>query len=402
MSSPAVHVARTAHSPARSGGGASAAPTTAHPAGRPPNRRAGRPFGPRAAAIGALGSAALLVGLTVGAPVASAAQPPVGLGTAAPFAVLGGSTVTNTGASVISGDVGVYPGSAIVGFPPGLVNNGTIHAADAVALQAQSDVTTAYNDAAGRTPVVTESSDLGGQTLAPGVYQEASAMGLTGTVTLNAAGDPSAVFIFQAGSTLITGSSSSVSLTGGAEACNVFWQVGSSATLGTTTSFVGTILALTSATLDTGATLQGRVFARNGAVTLDDNVITQPGCATTTSSTTTSAPGGAATTTGGTGSTGSVAGTAASATGTGAAATGTSTGTSSGTGTGTSGTTSAAVVPAGSPGTGFGGAAHRDVSVPLIIAGGVLLAGGSATALAARRRRTAALATAADPPSPGS
>jgi len=317
----------------------------------------------------------------------------VGLGTAAPFAVLGGSTVTNTGASVISGDLGLSPGTAVTGFPPGLVDNGTVHAADAVALQAQSDVTTAYDDAAGRTPVVTESSDLGGQTLAPGVYQAASALSLTGTVTLDAGGDPSAVFIFHAGSTLITGSGSSVSLIAGAQACNVFWQVGGSATLGTTTSFVGTILALMSASLDTGATLQGRVFARNGAVTLDDNTITRPGCATTTpttTTTTTTAPGATTATTGGTGTTGSAAGTGSAATGL------------AGTGAGPSAaTSSAAVVPVGSPGTGFGGAARPTGSVPLTIAGGALLAGGSAGALMARRRRTAAVPTAVDPPSPG-
>ena len=174
MSSPAVHTPCAPRTPTRSGGG-----------DHVPTHRIGR-----AASLGALGSALLLVGLTVGAPIASAAQPPVGLGTATPFAVLGGSTVTNTGASVISGDLGVDPGSAITGFPPGLVINGTVHAADAVALQAQSDVTTAYDDAAGRTPVVTESSDLGGQSLAPGVYKAASALSLTGTVTLNGEGDP--------------------------------------------------------------------------------------------------------------------------------------------------------------------------------------------------------------------
>ena len=162
---------------------------------------------------------------------AVAAQPQVGLGTATPYAVLAGTTVTNTGPSVISGNVGVSPGTAITGFPPGLVNAGTIHAADAAALQAKNDLTTAYNDAAGRSPVVDETSqNLGGQTLVPGVYSAASGMALTGTVTLDAQGDPDAVFVFQAGSTLITASSSRVALIGGAQACNVFWQVGSSAT----------------------------------------------------------------------------------------------------------------------------------------------------------------------------
>jgi hypothetical protein len=297
--------------------------------------------------------------------------------------------VTNTGASVISGDVGVDPGSAITGFPPGLVINGTIHAADAVALQAQSDVTTAYDDAAGRTPVVTESSDLGGQSLAPGVYKAASALSLTGTVTLNGEGDPSAVFIFQAGSTLITGSGSSVSLVGGAQACNVFWQVGSSATLGTTTSFVGTVLALTSASLDTGATLQGRVFARNGAVTLDDNTINRPTCAASApTATTTSTPGGATTTTGASGGTGGT-GTTGSGSGTSGSGSGTSSSTAGLTGTGsTPATTSSAVVPVGSPATGFGGAARPAGSPLLVLAGGALMATGATAALVARRRRT--------------
>ncbi|WP_345518785.1 ice-binding family protein [Nocardioides conyzicola] len=232
---------------------------------------------------------------------AVAAQPQVGLGTATPFAVLAGSTVTNTGPSVISGSVGVSPGQAVVGFPPGLVNNGTIHAADAVALQAKNDLVTAYNDAAGRGPVVDKTSqNLGGQTLVPGVYAAASAMALTGTVTLDAGGDPDAVFVFQAGSTLNTASSSRVALIGGAQACHVFWQVGSSATLGTTTRFVGSILALTSITLLTGADVTGRVLARNGAVTLDTNTITRPGCtapvAPTASPTPTGTPTGTPTT----------------------------------------------------------------------------------------------------------
>ena len=225
---------------------------------------------------------ALLLGAT-SAP-ASAAQPPVDLGTAASYAVLAGTTVTNTGPSVINGDVGVNPGSAVTGFPPGTVNNGTVHAADAVSLQAQNDLTTAYNDAAGRGPVVDKTSqDLGGTTLVPGVYNAASAMALTGTVTLDAQGDPNAVFVFQAGSTLITASSSTVSLVGGTQACNVFWEVGSSATLGTGTNFVGSVLALTDISMQTGANLTGRVLARNGQVSLDTNTITRADCAATSS-----------------------------------------------------------------------------------------------------------------------
>ena len=160
-------------------------------------------------------SLVVAVALVATAPAASAAQAQVGLGTATSFAVLGGATVTNTGPSTISGDVGVSPGTAVVGFPPGLVTGGSIHAADALALQAQDDLTTAYNDAAGRGPVVDETGvDLGNQVLLPGVYNATSSMALTGTVTLNGLGDPAAVFIFQAGSTLISASNAKVSLVG--------------------------------------------------------------------------------------------------------------------------------------------------------------------------------------------
>lgn len=226
----------------------------------------------------------------VGMPAASAAESPVGLGEATPFAVLAGTTVTNTGPTLVSGSLGVSPGSEVTGFPPGQVINGAQHKADAVALRAKNGLTTAYNDAAGRSPATAVSSDLGGQTLAPGVYETASAMGLTGTVTLDAEGDPDAVFIFQAGSTLITESSSTVALIGGAQACNVFWQVGSSATLRTRTTFVGTLMALTTATLDTGTTVEGRVLARNGAVNLDSNTITRPACDTAPSPSPTPTP----------------------------------------------------------------------------------------------------------------
>jgi hypothetical protein len=225
---------------------------------------------------------------------AMAAQSPVGLGTDSSFAVLAGSTVTNTGPSVVNGDLGVSPGTAVTGFPPGLVN-GTIHAADAVAGQGQTDLTTAYNDAAGRTPPVAVSGDLGGQTLTPGVYNSTSSLGLTGNLTLNAAGDPDAVFIFQAGSTLTTASASDITLINGAQACNVFWQVGSSATLGTTSTFIGNILANASITLNTGVTLQGRALARNGAVTLDDDAITPSACAAAPGGGTTGPTGGATT-----------------------------------------------------------------------------------------------------------
>ena len=237
-----------------------------------------RNFTVRHAWLTTVGLAATLSLVATG-PSASAAQAQVGLGTATSFAVLAGSTVTNTGPTTISGDVGVSPQTAVVGFPPGQVSNGTIHAADAVASQAQDDLTVAYNDAAGRGPAVDQTGkDLGGQTLTPGVYAASSSMTLNGTVTLDALGDPNAVFVFQAGSTLTMNTSSTVALIGEAQACNVFWQVGSSATIFTGSAIVGSILALTSITMQTNASLQGRLLARNGAVTLDSNVITRPSC----------------------------------------------------------------------------------------------------------------------------
>lgn len=253
----------------------------------------------------------------------------VGLGTADTFAVLAGSTVTNTGPSVVGGNVGVNPGSAIVGFPPGTVVGGTFHANDAVALQAQNDLTTAYNDAAGRASTAAIPADLVGLTLPAGVYSRASSLSLSGTLTLDAQGDPNAVFIFQAGSTLTTASASRVALVNGAQACNVFWQVGSSATLGTDTTFVGSILALTSATVQTRTTVAGRVLARNGQVSLDTNTITRPTC--NTASTPTPAPsdqgtggsdGTGGSSTGGSGSTGGTGGTGRTDSGTGTGSTG--------------------------------------------------------------------------------
>jgi hypothetical protein len=220
------------------------------------------------------------------AALASTAQAAsVPLGTADSFAVLAGSTVTNTGPSDIGGDLGVSPGTAVTGFPPGTVTVGTIHAADAVALQAEDDLAIAYNDAAGRSSTATISADLAGRTLPPGVYTSASSLGLSGDLTLDARGDPNALFVFQAGSTLTAGSASRVLLIGGAQACNVFWQVGSSATIGTSSAFAGNVLALTSISMTTGATLQGRALARKGAVTLDTNTVTKAVCATPTSGT---------------------------------------------------------------------------------------------------------------------
>jgi Ice-binding-like len=268
----------------------------------------------------AVAAGLLVAALLIVAPVAFSAQAPVGLGTTDSFAVLAGSTVTNTGPSVISGSVGLDPGSAVTGFPPGLVLAGTTHVSDGVALQAKNDLITAYNDAAGRSSTATISGDLAGRTLTPGVYTSASSLGLSGALTLDAQGNPSAVFVFQAGSSLIVGSGSQVNLIGGAQACNVYWQVGSSATIGTGAAFVGNILALTSISMTTGATLNGRALARNGAVTLDTNTITRSTCAAGTTTGGSSGTGtgtgsntgsttGAGTTKGSTGATGTAGGT---------------------------------------------------------------------------------------------
>jgi Ice-binding-like len=189
------------------------------------------------------------------------------------FAVLGGSTVTNTSTpTTVNGNLGVSPGSAVTGFPPGIVTGGTIHSADTVAAQAQTDLTTTYNNLAS-TSCNTDltGQDLGGKTLTPGVYCFSTSAQLTGTLTLDAQGNPDAVFVFKIGSTLTTASASSVLLINGGSNCGVFWQVGSSATLGTGTTLVGSIVALTSITLNTGSSVSGRVLARNGAVTLDNS-----------------------------------------------------------------------------------------------------------------------------------
>lgn len=214
---------------------------------------------------------------------ASAVATPVPLGTATSFAVLAGSQVTNTGPSSITGDLGVSPGTAITGFPPGTVI-GAQHSADAVALQAKSDLVTGYNNAAGQAPDVTyptapDPVELGGRTLDPGVYKAPISAGITGTLTLDAHGDPNAVWVFQIGSTLTTASGSNVSLVNGASPCNVYWQIGSSATLGTNSAFVGTIMAQESITVTTGTTIAGRALARTGAVTLDNNTINRGTCA---------------------------------------------------------------------------------------------------------------------------
>jgi uncharacterized Zn-binding protein involved in type VI secretion len=196
----------------------------------------------------------------------------VDLGTASSFAVLAGSGITITGPTTINGDMGTFPNTSITGFG-NVTMNGVNHAGDTVTQNAKLALTAAYLDAAGRVSDAsfTGGFDLGGLTLTPGVYNDSTSFFLSGTLTLNAQGNPNAIWIFQTGSTLITASGSKVALINGADSCNVFWQVGSSATLGTTTDFMGNILALQSITLRTGASVDGRVLARNGAVTMDNN-----------------------------------------------------------------------------------------------------------------------------------
>jgi hypothetical protein len=205
----------------------------------------------------------------------------VGLGKAASFSVLGGSTITNTGPTTMFGDLGLAPGSSVTGAPVVL---GAEHIDDAVANEAKSALTTAATTAEHEASNGSAGEDLAGHAFLPGVYTASSSLLLSsGSVTLNAQGDPNAVFIFQIGSTLTTGSNTSVSLINGAQACNVFWRVGSSATLGTGTHFVGTIMAADSITANTGATIHGRLLAQTAAVTLEDNTITTSTCASSSS-----------------------------------------------------------------------------------------------------------------------
>jgi hypothetical protein len=297
------------------------------------------------------------------------------LGTADPFGVLASSTVTNTGPSTVGGNLGLYPGTSITGFPPGTVL-GTTHQTDAVAQGAEADTTTAYNQAAGEAPdVVLPSADLTGLTLTPGVYENGSAVGLdtNGTLTLNGEGNPDSVFIFQVGSTLTTGTNSRISYINGAQPCNVFWQVGSSATLGTSSLFVGTILASQSISVNDTVTVDGRLLANHGAVTLIDDTITPSECATSG--------------TGGTGSTGTPVTTPTPTPVTGGGSTGTtkggSTGTTKGGATGTTkggstGTTggSTGTTKGGSTGTTGGSTGTTKTGLPVT----------SSKAKAARRR----------------
>lgn len=325
-----------------------------------------------------------------GTQAAMAATAAVNLGTSSTYAVLAGSTITNTGPTTIAGDIGLSPGTSISGFPPGNQVSGTTQVADGAALGAENDLIIASNDAAGRTPFTVVSGDLGGSTLVGGVYQSASSMGLTGTVTLNGGGDPNTVWIFQAGTTLTTATSSTVALENGAQACNVFWQVGSSATLGTTTNFAGTIIATTSITLDTNATITGRALALNGAVTMDTNTITVPTCslapppASTTTTTSATATTTTTAVTGATTTTTAVTGATTTTTAGGAGVTTTSTPTRT---LGVT-TTPSFVLPHGAPETGAGGSA-RTVGSFLWPAGLLALGlAGVAGVFVVRSRRT--------------
>ena len=204
-------------------------------------------------------------------------QLPVVLASAANFAVLAGSTVTSTGLSKVTGDLGVSPGTAVTGFPPGILV-GAKHAGDPTSAQGIADLTTAYNSAAGRKLCpVSVSGNLGGMTLAPGLYKSTTSLAVSsGDLTLDAQGDRNAIFIFQIASTLTTTSGRQVILKNGARSANIFWQVGSSATIGTTSVFQGTIMADQAITLQTGANLNGRALARIAAVSLDGNTIVKP------------------------------------------------------------------------------------------------------------------------------
>jgi hypothetical protein len=201
----------------------------------------------------------------------------VNLNCAATFAILAGSTVTSTGPTSITGDLGVFPGTAVTGFPPASAS-GAIHAGDAVAQQAERDLTSGYNDAvAFAGSPATVAGNLGGQTLPPGLYKSTSSLAISsGDLTLDAGGNPNAVFVFQIASSLTVTSGLAVILSGGAKAANIYWQVGSSATLGTTSRFFGNLLVSQSITLQTGATLTGRALTQVGAVTLDSNTVVVP------------------------------------------------------------------------------------------------------------------------------
>jgi hypothetical protein len=254
--------------------------------------------------------ATTLAALIVVPSLGLAANPVIRQGTTSTYGVLAGSTVTNTGATTISGtaggDIGLSPGTSFTGSAS-VTTSGVLHITDTAASIAQTDLVTAYNDLGIPTPTTLSAPDLAGQTILPGTYATAAGtFANSGTLTFDAQGDPSAVFVLQAASTVITSPSSTMVLTNGAQACNIYWQVGSSATLGVSSTFRGHIYALTSITANTGATIYGQLLARNGAVTLDTNTIVNDSCvsaAATTTSPSVTTPSSATTapsTTGGT------------------------------------------------------------------------------------------------------
>ena len=211
-------------------------------------------------------------------PVQTTNMADVSLAGSSGLAILAGSSITSTGATNITGDIGLSPGSSIGGFPPGILN-GTQHINDDISDQAKLDLTAAYNDAAGRTStdIVTLSGNIGGLTLTPGLYKSTSSLAISsGDLTFDAKGNADAIFIIQIATTLTTTSGRKVVLSGGALASNIFWQVGSSATFGTTSVFKGTVMAMQSISLNTGATLEGRALARTGAITMAGNTIVNP------------------------------------------------------------------------------------------------------------------------------
>ena len=231
--------------------------------------------------------------LIFGNPAYAATVATVPMATSANYSVLGASTVTNTGGSTLNGSLGLWPGTSITGFPPGkVVPPATTDTANASAQQAQSDLAAAYLNAAGRPVDATTTANLANLNLRAGVYAgpSKSPLSLTGPLILDGAGNPSSVFIFQTDSTLTTASGSTVTLINGAQECNVFWQVGSSATLGTGSVFAGNILALSAITVTNNVTVHGRALARNAAVTLDNDTFTTPTCAQAPTTTQQSGP----------------------------------------------------------------------------------------------------------------
>ncbi len=203
------------------------------------------------------------------------AQTVVNLGTASTFAALAGTTVTSTGLTVLNGNLGTEPGAAITGFGPGVVN-GTTYAGGAVAQQARIDVITAYNAVSGQTATTTGATAFATTTLTPGVYNAAASLSLSGIVTLDGNNQANPVFVFQMGSTLLAAGTTQVVLINGARAENVYWRVGSSATLDSAAVFAGTIFANTSITLGSGVSVDGRLFAINGALSLIGNTVSVP------------------------------------------------------------------------------------------------------------------------------